>query len=264
MPQVVTVTRDAGIASIVLTRPDSYNAFDLATIEEIADALVTLGADDAVRAVVISGAGRAFCAGGDLKWAASFPAGAPPAFHELATRFHVATTEIRRMPKPVIAAINGAAAGGGFSLALACDLRVMAQSAVLKQAYTSSGLCLDGGSSWTLPRIVGFARALEIVAFDPVISAKQAESWGLVTRVVPDGEALASAQALAGELAQGSLSAFAACKRLLTDAFDIPLEAQLERERAAIACCAAHADGREGLAAFVARRSPRFPTGAVQ
>jgi 2-(1,2-epoxy-1,2-dihydrophenyl)acetyl-CoA isomerase len=260
MPQTIAVTKDAGIASIVLTRPDCYNALDLDAMEEMAGALVSLGADDAVRAVVVTGAGRAFCAGGDLRWAAAFAAGAPAAFHELATRFHVAIGEIRRMAKPVIAAINGPAAGGGFSLALACDLRIMEESAVLKQGYTSSGLCLDGGASHTLPRIVGLARALEIVAFDPVISAHQAESWGLVTRIVPDGEALAAAQALARELARGAVNAFAACKRLITDSFDSPLESQLERERSAIARCAAHADGREGLAAFVGRRTPDFAT----
>jgi len=258
MAQAIAVATDAGIATVALTRPDFYNAFDLDAIEEIADALLTLGADDAVRAVVVTGAGRAFCAGGDLRWAAGFPAGAPAAFHQLASRFHVAITEIRRMPKPVIAAINGPAAGGGFSLALACDLRVMAESAVLKQAYTSSGLCLDGASSWTLPRLVGLARALEIVASDPVISARQAESWGLATRVVPDGDALTAAQALARELARGSVSAFAACKQLLTDAFDSALESQLERELSAISGCAAHADGIEGLAAFVAKRKPQF------
>jgi 2-(1,2-epoxy-1,2-dihydrophenyl)acetyl-CoA isomerase len=135
---------------------------------------------------------------------------------------------------------------------------------VLKQGYTSSGLCLDGGASHTLPRIVGLARALEIVAFDPVIPASQAESWGLVTRVVPDDEVVASAHALARELARGAASAFAACKRLLTDSFDSPLESQLERERSAIARCAAHPDGQEGLAAFVGRRRPDFASDASQ
>jgi 2-(1,2-epoxy-1,2-dihydrophenyl)acetyl-CoA isomerase len=205
MNETIAVQTQAGIATVTLTRPDAYNAFDLAMMERFASAMVSLGADDAVRAVVVTGAGRAFCAGGDLRWATSFPGGAPAAFHTLAAAFHVAVTEIRRMPKPVIAALNGIAAGGGFSLALACDFRVMASGAALRQAYTSSGLCLDGGGTFTLPRLVGFARALEIAALDPAIDSAQALAWGLATRVVPDGEALSAAQALATELAARSV-----------------------------------------------------------
>jgi len=258
MNETIAVQSQAGVATVTLTRPDAYNAFDLPMMERFASAVVSLGADDAVRAVVVTGAGRAFCAGGDLRWATSFPAGAPAAFHTLAAAFHVAIGEIRRMPKPVIAALNGIAAGGGFSLALACDFRVMASGAALRQAYTSSGLCLDGGGTFTLPRLVGFARALEIVALDPAIDSAQALAWGLATRVVPDGEALAGAQALAAELAARSVNAFATCKTLLTDSSDTPLETQLERERAALSRCAAHPEGVEGLAAFVAKRKPRF------
>jgi 2-(1,2-epoxy-1,2-dihydrophenyl)acetyl-CoA isomerase len=258
MNETIGVALHAGVATITLQRPDSYNAFDLPMMERLAGALVALGADAEVRAVVITGRGRAFCAGGDLRWACAFPDGAPAAFHALAARFHVAVTEIRRMPKPVIAAINGAAAGGGFSLALACDFRVMAESAVLKQAYTSSGLCFDGGSTWTLPRLVGLARALEIAAWDPAITSAQALSLGMVTRVVADGQTLTVAETLASELTERSVSAFAACKRLLTDGHDTALETQLERERDALSRCAAHADGVEGLAAFVAKRKPQF------
>jgi 2-(1,2-epoxy-1,2-dihydrophenyl)acetyl-CoA isomerase len=251
------VTTDASIATVVLTRPDFYNAFDLDAIEEIADALLTLGADDAVRAVVVTGAGRAFCAGGDLRWAAASRRRAgrvPPAGESLSTSPSRRSGACRSPSSPRSTA--------GCRRRLLARARVRparhGESAVLKQAYTSSGLCLDGASSWTLPRLVGLARALEIVASDPVISARQAESWGLATRVVPDGDALTAAQALARELARGSVSAFAACKQLLTDAFDSALESQLERERSAISGCAAHADGIEGLAAFVAKRKPQF------
>jgi len=258
MNETVVVESRAGVATVTLQRPDAYNAFDLAMMERFANAIVSLGGDEAVRAVVVTGAGRAFCAGGDLRWATSFAGGAPAAFHTLAAAFHVAIGEIRRMPKPVIAAINGVAAGGGFSLALACDFRIMASSASLRQAYTSSGLCLDGGGTFTLPRLVGFARALEIAALDPTIDASQALSAGLTHRVVPDGESLASAQAFAAELAHRSVHAFGVCKALMTDSYDTALEAQLERERAALSRCAAHPEGVEGLAAFVAKRKPRF------
>jgi 2-(1,2-epoxy-1,2-dihydrophenyl)acetyl-CoA isomerase len=258
MNDTVRIAIREAVASLVLDRAPVYNALDLATMERLAQALAALGADPAVRAVVIGGAGRAFCAGGDLAWVAAFPEGAAAAFHELATRFHRAITEIRRMPTPVIAAIDGPAAGGGFSLALACDFRVMAASAVLKQAYTASGLCFDGGASHALPRLVGLARAPEIAAFDPAISAAQALSWGLVTRVAGDGEALAAALQLARELTDRSGTAFAACKALLTEAFEAPLASQLDRERAALSRCAGLPDGREGLAAFLEKRAPHF------
>ncbi len=150
-------------------------------MDRLSATLISLAVDPDVRGVIVSGKGKAFCAGGDLKWVATSATGSVAAFHELAARFHQAVLEIHRMPKPVIAAINGVAAGGGFSLALACDFRVMAQSATLRQAYTSSGLSIDGGGSFALPRLVGHARALEIMAFDRPIASEQAQSWGLVT-----------------------------------------------------------------------------------
>ena len=181
--------------------------------------------------MVITAEGKAFCAGGDLKSFLSDPRGPARSIHQTAGYFHQAILEIRRMDKPVIAAINGVAAGGGFSLALACDFRVMGESATLKQAYTSAGLSLDGGGSFTLPRIVGLARALEIVAFDRPIPAQQAYEWGLATRIVPDAEVLAEAMSMAHKLARNSLNSFGWAKRLLTDSFDSAFEAHLERER---------------------------------
>jgi 2-(1,2-epoxy-1,2-dihydrophenyl)acetyl-CoA isomerase len=177
-------------------------------IELLEKYLISLAMDDSVSVLIISGEGKAFCAGGDLRWALDFPGGLAAAFHELAARYHQAIMEIVRMRKPVIAAINGIAAGGGFSLALACDFRVMAQSAKLRQGYTSNGLCIDGGGTFTLPRIVGLARAMEIVAFDKPISSGQALAWGLVTKVVEDGKVLEEAWKMAGELAERSLHSF--------------------------------------------------------
>jgi len=258
MSESVTVRIEGRIAVLTLNRPAAFNAFDLDMVSAFSSALVTLASDANVRGIVISGEGKAFCAGGDLKWALAFPRGAAAAFHELAARFHLGIIEIRRMSKPVIAAINGAAAGGGFSLALACDFRVMAESAVLKQAYTSSGLSMDGGGSFTLPRLVGFARALEIAAFDPAISAAQALSWGLATRVVKDGAALASAIDMARELSATSLHSLGLSKGLLMDSYDTPFETHIERERAALSGCAAHPEGQEGLKAFSEKRKPKF------
>src|SRR4030042_406180 len=171
MNDTIGFTQDGKIAKILLNRPKAFNAFDLDMIECLTAHLIRIALDNAIRGVVISGEGKAFCAGGDMRWVFGFPQGPPAAFHELAARFHQAVLEIRRMTKPVIAAINGMSAGGGFSLALACDFRVMAETAVLRQAYTSNGLCIDGGGSFTLPTLVGLARAMEIMAFDQPISS---------------------------------------------------------------------------------------------
>jgi 2-(1,2-epoxy-1,2-dihydrophenyl)acetyl-CoA isomerase len=258
MPESIRVKKDGEVTEVLLNRPEAFNAFDLELLESLEKHLIKLAEDHSVAGIVISGEGKAFCAGGDLKWALNHPPGAPAAFHELAARYHQAILEIRRMRKPVIAAINGVAAGGGFSLALACDFRVMAKSAILRQAYTSSGLCIDGGGTFTLPRLVGLARALEIVAFDKPISSEQALNWGLVTKVVEDGHALEEALKMAHELAKNSLHSFGWCKTLLTDSFNTPFETHIERERTGLSDCAAHPDGQEGLKAFSEKRKPVF------
>jgi 2-(1,2-epoxy-1,2-dihydrophenyl)acetyl-CoA isomerase len=252
------------ILQITLNRPDAYNALNLELMEELADALSSAAASSAVQGIVLTGSGKAFCAGGDLKWISQQADEAGSVLYRLAPQFHVSITQIRRMSKPVVAAINGIAAGGGFSLALACDFRVMAQSALLRQAYTSSGLSIDGGGSFALPRLVGLARALEIMAFDRPISAPQALDWGMVTRVVPDEQLLSEALGMLNRLAKTSLHSFAWSKKLMTDSFTNTLETQLELEREAISSCAAHPDGREGIRAFVEKRKPSFSTRHAQ
>jgi 2-(1,2-epoxy-1,2-dihydrophenyl)acetyl-CoA isomerase len=162
------------------------------------------------------------------------------------------------MEKPVVAAINGIAAGGGFSLALACDFRVMAESALLRQAYTSSGLSIDGGGSFALPRIVGLAKAMEIMTFDPSISSSQALEWGLVTKVIPDEKLTGEAFAMLDTVTSGALYSFAWSKKLITQSFQHTLETQLELERQGISDCAAHPNGQEGIRAFVEKRKPSF------
>jgi len=258
MSEPIAITQDDGIAKLILNRPAVFNAFDHDMVERFARHVVRLAVDENVRGVVISGEGKGFCAGGDIKWASEFPLGPSAAFHKLAASFHQAILEIRRMPKPVIAAINGLAAGGGFSLALACDFRVMARSATLRQAYTSNGLCIDGGGTFMLPRIVGLARALEIAAFDNPISSEKALNWGLVTRVVDDGHSLEEAVNMARELSNGSLNSFGWSKQLLTDSFNTAFESHIERERLGLCSCAGHPDGKEGIQAFVDKRQPVF------
>ena len=258
MSDFIVMTQDDGIARLILNRPAVFNAFDHDMIENLARHVVMLAVDDNVRGVVISGEGKGFCVGGDLKWISEFPLGPSVAFHKLSASFHQAILEIRRMAKPVIAAINGIAAGGGFSLALACDFRVMARSAILRQAYTSNGLCIDGGGTFMLPRIVGLARALEIAGFDTPISSEQALTWGLVTKVVDDGRAPEEAVNMAHELSNSSVNSFGWSKQLLTDSFNTAFEAHIERERLGLCSCAEHPDGKEGIQAFVDKRKPTF------
>jgi 2-(1,2-epoxy-1,2-dihydrophenyl)acetyl-CoA isomerase len=170
----------------------------------------------------------------------------------------MAVTEIRRMGKPVVAAINGIAAGGGFSLALACDFRVMGQSAILRQSYTSNGLSIDGGGSFALPRLVGLARAMEIMAFDEPITSAKALEWGLATKTVPDEEVQKEALTMLQSLSKSALHSFAWSKKLMIDSFHNTLETQLELERRGISESAAHPDGQEGIRAFMEKRKPSF------
>ena len=258
MSEKLIVKKDGEIASIIFNNPKAYNSFDLELISYIQENVEKLSKDDEIKGIIFSGEGKAFCTGGDLGWATSWSKGPPNAFNELATVYHQVILEIRRMAKPVIAAINGIAAGGGFSLALACDFRVMAKSAILKQGYTSNGLSLDGGGSFTLPRLVGLARALEIAAFDKPISADQALSWGLVTKVVEDQRVIEEALDMGRELSKISLNSFKASKNLLTDSFNTTLEAHLDNERDFLSGCAGHPDGKEGISAFKEKRKPLF------
>ena len=253
------LTRQQGqILEIALNRPEAYNALNLDVIRMLSDALASAATDESIKGVMITGKGKAFCAGGDLKWISQQSDDYGSTLHRLAPQLHIAIAEIRRMSKPVVAAINGIAAGGGFSLALACDFRVMAESAVLRQAYTSSGLSIDGGGTFALPRLVGLARALEIAAFDQPISSAKALEWGLVTKVVPDDKVVDESMSMLEGLAKSALHSFAWSKRLLTESFTNTLETQLELEREGISDCARHPNGQEGIKAFVEKRKPVF------
>lgn len=258
MTSPVLTQKHGSILEIALNRPEAFNAFSLDMMVMLGDALAGAATDGSVRGVVLTGKGKAFCAGGDLKWISQQAGEAGATLHRLAPQFHIAVTEIRRMPKPVVAAVNGIAAGGGFSLALACDFRVMAESAVLRQGYTSNGLSIDGGGTFALPRLVGLARALEIAAFDEPISASKAWEWGLATKVVTDSEVQKEALAMLEGWSQTSLHSFGWSKRLFLESFHNTLETQLELERQGISDCAGHPDGQEGIRAFVEKRKPVF------
>jgi 2-(1,2-epoxy-1,2-dihydrophenyl)acetyl-CoA isomerase len=258
MTDFILTQKHGEILEIALNRPEAYNALNLDMMVGLSDALASAASDESIKGIMITGKWKAFCSGGDLKWISQQTGDAGSTLHRLAPQFHIAITEIRRMGKPVVAAINGIAAGGGFSLALACDFRVMAESAVLRQAYTSSGLSIDGGGTFALPRLVGLARALEIAAFDEPIQAAKALEWGLVTKVVPDDKVIDESLAMLQGLAKSALHSFAWSKRLLTESFDHTLETQLELERQGISDCARHPNGQEGIKAFVEKRKPVF------
>jgi 2-(1,2-epoxy-1,2-dihydrophenyl)acetyl-CoA isomerase len=254
----VMVTRDGPVATITLNRPEVYNATDAELAAALAAAVPACSGDPSIRAIVLTGAGRGFCAGGDMKaaWQAVGSGSDPrPFFAEVTGNLHRAVLGLVRAPQPVIAAINGAAGGIGISLAAACDLRLAAASAKLKTAYTTIGLVPDGGWTATAARLVGRARAAELLLLDPVVDAERALALGLVHEVVPDAELPARAAALAAQLARGPAGALAKAKALLAASLLGDLEAALERERAAIVEQCATPEFRDRLAAFVAAQA---------
>jgi 2-(1,2-epoxy-1,2-dihydrophenyl)acetyl-CoA isomerase len=258
MNDPVLIKQHGNILEITLNRPDVYNALNMDMMKMLGETLSYAATNDVIKGVIITGNGKAFCSGGDLKSISQQSEDAASVLYRLAPQFHLSITEIRRMEKPVVAAINGIAAGGGFSLALACDFRVMAQSTILRQAYTSSGLSMDGGGTFTLPRLVGLGRAMEIMAFDKPISSVQALEWGLVTKVVPDDTVLLETLGMLEALISGALHSFAWSKKLMIHSFNNTLETQLELERQGISDCAAHPNGQEGIQAFLEKRKPSF------
>ena len=247
-----------GVGLIRLNRPDDGNAITLAMAQELLQVATRCEVDPEIRAVVLTGSGRMFCAGGDLK---SFAAqGDRVASHvmEITHCLHAAISRFNWMDAPVIGAINGTAAGGGFSLALTTDIAIAAESAKFTMAYTKAGLAPDGSSSYFLARIVGMRRAKELALLNPVLTARQALEWGLVNQVVADDQVLATAMEMARQLAQGPTRSFGETKRLILSGSTESLESQMERETRAIAAMADSADGREGVAAFLAKRAAAF------
>jgi len=258
MAQAVLLDVTAGVALVTLNRPEALNALNDELGRELLAALADCGRP-AVRAVVLTGAGRAFCAGGDLRFFQRFAAEEPQRpFRELAGELNRIILAIRALPKPVIAAVNGATGGAGLSLAAACDLRFAAAGAVFRQAYTAAGLTPDGAWTLLVPLLTGLGRAAELIFLNPTLTAAQALEFGLVNRVAADGELLEHALAVARELAQGATLAFARSKELFNRAFLGGLAAQLELEKETITASAGTGDYLEGLAAFLEKRPPVF------
>jgi 2-(1,2-epoxy-1,2-dihydrophenyl)acetyl-CoA isomerase len=214
--------------------------------------------DPGIRAVLISGAGRMFSGGGDLKAFISKGDQLPYHIKEITTYLHAAMSRFTRMDAPVVAAVHGAVAGAGMSIAIACDIVVAAETTRFMVAYTRAGLVPDGSSTYFLPRIVGLKRALELTLTNRMFSAQEALQWGLITRVVPDNELLAQARAIAVQLAAGPTRAYGISKRLLHSGWAETLETQMENESQAIANIARTADAREGITAFLEKRPPKY------
>ena len=255
----VVLDRRGGELRITLNRPDSLNAWDKQLGIELLAAVQEAAGDDAVRAVVITGGGRAFSSGADLRSGFdATPEGHPDVGSALRERYHPIITGIRRMPKPVLAAVNGPAVGIGCSLALACDLIVARESAYFLLAFINIGLVPDGGSSVLLPERVGFARAAEMAMLGERISARQALEWGLVNSVTPDEGFEAAVDELGARLAAGPTRAYAGVKHQLNEWLFGRMEAQLELEASIQEEAAASGDFREGVQAFLEKRPAAF------
>ncbi len=257
--ETVNLYRRGPGAKVELNRPDRMNAWNNQFSLDLLAAIREVTEDPGVRAVLITGAGRAFSSGADLKEAAEQADGAPfDVYRILTERYHPLITGIRRMPKPVIAAVNGPAAGIGLSLALACDLVVAAESAYFSLAFVNIGLVPDGGSSLFVPSRVGFARAAELAMLGERLDARRALDWGLINRVWPDEEFGEETGKLLDRLASGATKSYAGTKRQLNQWLYERMEGQLEFEAQIQKEMAASGDFAEGLAAFAEKRPPRF------
>ncbi|HEU4367915.1 MAG TPA: enoyl-CoA hydratase [Methylomirabilota bacterium] len=256
--QTLTIERAAHVATLTLNRPDAYNALNLPLGRELFAASLELDEDPEVRCIVLTGSGRAFCAGGDVKDFVDNLGRIGAHIKELTTYLHGAISRFCRSDKPVIVAVNGVAAGGGFSLALSGDLVLAAESAKFTMAYSKIAASPDGSSSYFLPRLIGLRRAMELYFTNRVLTAREAADWGMITRAVPDGELKAAVDALARELAQGPTRAFGTAKRLLHQSTWESLETQMELEAQGIAACGHTEDFRAGVTAFAEKRTPTF------
>lgn len=247
-----------GVAIITLNRPEAANGINLSMAEELLKTAIACSEDDSIRAVVITGEGKMFCAGGDLKSFATFGEELPSALKLLTTNLHSAISRFARMNAPVIVAVNGVAAGAGLSLSVCGDMVFAAESSKFTMAYTAAGLSPDGSSSYFLPRLIGVRKTQELMLTNRRLSAAEALEWGLINKVIADDALLDEAMSLAKSLAQGPTQAFGMVKKLMLSTFSEGLESQMEIEAQGIVSMAKGKDGKEGISAFVNKRKPEF------
>ena len=262
MNDTVLLTRHGPVATLTLNRPDALNSLNPAMIEALVAHTATVAADDSLRAVLLRGAGRHFMAGGDIRSFAERLGEAPSVrsegFARMIGRLHAAIEHLHRMPHPVVACVQGAVAGFGLSLMNACDLVVAADDTYFASAYRQIGLTPDGGGSWSLPRLVGMRKAMEILLLGERFDAADALALGLVNRVVPAAELDAATSALVQVLATGPALANRQAKRLVRESLSRTLSEQLDAEAASFAACAGTSDFVEGITAFLQKRTPQF------
>jgi len=248
-----------GIARLTLNRPDRLNSFNDAMHAEVRDAIGRVRTDASVRVLLLTGAGRGFCAGQDLGDRAVAPGAEPVDLGASIERnYKPLVLALRALPLPVVCAVNGVAAGAGANIALACDIVIAAKSASFVQAFSKIGLVPDSGGTYLLPRLVGTARAMGLAVFGDKLSAEQAAGWGLIWRCVDDAELPAAVDAMLKQLASAPTRGLAATKQAIYAASGNALEAQLDLERDLQRELGRSADYREGVAAFAAKRPPQF------
>ncbi|HEY1709543.1 MAG TPA: enoyl-CoA hydratase-related protein [Rhizomicrobium sp.] len=259
MPEDILLLKFSGpVAEVTFNKPSKLNAIDRELAEELVGAFSAIEQNREVKAVIVRGAGRAFMAGGDLKTFHDAGEQAPEAVKKLIVPFHRVIRSIRELRAPVIAAVHGAVAGGGLALALACDFVIASSDAVFTPAYLKIGTNPDGGTTWSVPRLLGERRALEWLLLGDPMSAEKAAGLGLINRVVAREDFEQSVQGFANRLATGPAQAQASLKRLIWSARGSSLEDQLDAEADGFTAMASTADFREGVAAFFERREPRF------
>jgi 2-(1,2-epoxy-1,2-dihydrophenyl)acetyl-CoA isomerase len=247
-----------GVAHLTLNRPKAANALDLTLVRELVDVAETCDRDPAIRVVLLSAAGKMFCAGGDLRSFAAAESSVPELVREVADTLHKALSIFARMDAPLVAAVNGIAAGAGMSLVCHADMAIAAESAKFTMAYTAAGLTPDGSSTFFLPRILGRRRTVELMLTNRRLSAAEAADWDIVNRVVPDDELMAEAEALAKQLAAGPTRAYGGVKKLLIASATNDLEPQMDLETDYIVAMTETKDGLEGMHAFLEKRAPEF------
>jgi 2-(1,2-epoxy-1,2-dihydrophenyl)acetyl-CoA isomerase len=253
---LVAVDAEAGVATITLNRPDALNSLTVPMKVDLLGAIRQVERDASVRAVVLTGAGRGFCAGQDLR--ERLQPDAAPLGVELRDRYNPIIRAMRSLPKPIVGAINGVAAGAGASLAMACDIRIASEAASFALAFGRVGLIPDSGATWFLPRLVGATKAAEIALLNAPLSAAEAERLGLFGRVVPAVDLATQAGAIAARLAAGAPRAIALTKRALNAAWDRDLDGALDYEAHLQDMAGRTSDHQEGMAAFLEKRPPRF------
>lgn len=258
--ELTTIDYDVrdGVAHVRFARPEGANAVNPTFSRDLREVMLEIDFDDAVKAVAVTAEGKVFCAGGDLKEFNAAGDGLPRLASDMLTDFHGAIYKMNRMPKPVVAGVNGTAGGAGMSIVAAFDLVVCGESARFTMAYTRAGVTPDGTSSYFVARHIGLRRMLDLTLTNRMLTAEEAEAWGFVNRVVPDDEVDATTAALAQELADGPAWALGHAKQVVYSGYESPLEQAGEFEGVTIAAAMGTHDGREGIAAFVEKRKPQF------